>query len=64
MITISGNPFDVMKTRMMTAEGKVQPTMAVASMNLYKQQGIGGFYRYLYFISRVNYSSHTVVINK
>eukprot|EP00596_Hydrurales_sp_CCMP1899_P001049 CAMPEP_0119034080 /NCGR_PEP_ID=MMETSP1177-20130426/1132_1 /TAXON_ID=2985 /ORGANISM="Ochromonas sp, Strain CCMP1899" /LENGTH=290 /DNA_ID=CAMNT_0006991311 /DNA_START=49 /DNA_END=921 /DNA_ORIENTATION=+ len=43
--SIAGNPFDVMKTRMMTAEGKVQPTMFVASKNLYKQMGIGGFYR-------------------
>jgi hypothetical protein len=33
-----GNPFDVLKTRMMTAEGKVQPSMMQAANNLYKQQ--------------------------
>jgi len=40
-----GNPFDVLKTRMMAAEGKSTPSMSVAASNLYKQQGIGGFYR-------------------
>lgn len=40
-----GNPFDVMKTRMMTAEGKETPSMAEASATLYKQQGVAGFYR-------------------
>jgi hypothetical protein len=29
----------------MTAEGKVQPSMMQAANTLYKQQGVGGFYR-------------------
>mmetsp|Transcript_28098 Transcript_28098/g.26956 ORF Transcript_28098/g.26956 Transcript_28098/m.26956 type:complete len:290 (+) Transcript_28098:110-979(+) len=43
--SIAGNPFDVLKTRMMTAEGKIQPSMMEAATILYKQQGMGGFYR-------------------
>lgn len=40
-----GNPFDVLKTRMMATEGKEPPSMGQAASALYKQQGIGGFYR-------------------
>jgi hypothetical protein len=43
--SIVGNPFDVLKTRLMAAEGKIQPSLGQASAELYKQQGIGGFYR-------------------
>ena len=40
-----GNPFDVLKTRMMTAEGAEPPSLGEAAGHLYKQQGVGGFYR-------------------
>eukprot|EP00607_Mallomonas_marina_P009546 CAMPEP_0182419502 /NCGR_PEP_ID=MMETSP1167-20130531/3951_1 /TAXON_ID=2988 /ORGANISM="Mallomonas Sp, Strain CCMP3275" /LENGTH=287 /DNA_ID=CAMNT_0024594469 /DNA_START=110 /DNA_END=973 /DNA_ORIENTATION=+ len=40
-----GNPFDVLKTRMMATEGKEPPSMAKAAGDLYKAQGISGFYR-------------------
>lgn len=43
--SVVGNPFDVLKTRMMTAEGSKPPTMAEASASLMKAQGIAGFYR-------------------
>lgn len=43
--SLAGNPFDVLKTRMMTAEGKEPPSFATAAGSLYKDQGIGGFYR-------------------
>jgi hypothetical protein len=43
--SIVGNPFDVLKTRLMTAEGKVAPSMVTVANDLYKSQGIGGFYR-------------------
>lgn len=39
-----GNPFDVLKTRMMASEGKTVPMVSAAS-ELYKKQGIAGFYR-------------------
>jgi hypothetical protein len=42
--SIAGNPFDVLKTRLMAAEGK-GASMGEAAGLLYKQQGIGGFYR-------------------
>jgi hypothetical protein len=42
--SIAGNPFDVLKTRLMAAEGKVAG-LGEAAAGLYKQQGIGGFYR-------------------
>jgi len=40
-----GNPFDVLKTRLMAAEGKEPPALGKAAADLYKQQGIAGFYR-------------------
>ena len=43
--SIVGNPFDVLKTRMMSAEGKEPPALAKAASDLYKAQGIAGFYR-------------------
>jgi len=43
--SLAGNPFDVMKTRMMTAEGKEPPSFATAASALYKDQGMSGFYR-------------------
>jgi len=43
--SLVGNPFDVLKTRMMTAEGKEPPAIGRAATELYKQQGMGGFYR-------------------
>jgi len=43
--SIVGNPFDVLKTRMMTSEGKEPPSLGKAANELYKAQGVGGFYR-------------------
>ena len=43
--SLVGNPFDVLKTRMMTAEGKEPPSFTQAASGLYNQQGMGGFYR-------------------
>lgn len=43
--SIVGNPFDVLKTRMMASEGKEPPAIGKAASDLMKQQGIGGFYR-------------------
>jgi hypothetical protein len=43
--SIAGNPFDVLKTRLMAAEGKKPPSLGEAASQLYKAQGIGGFYR-------------------
>jgi hypothetical protein len=40
-----GNPFDVVKTRMMAAEGKAIPSMAATFRELYAAQGVAGFYR-------------------
>ena len=42
--SVVGNPFDVLKTRLMTAEGEAASMGKVAS-DLYASQGIGGFYR-------------------
>lgn len=43
--SIAGNPFDVLKTRMMTAEGKAPPSMRAAATDLYVNRGLAGFYR-------------------
>ena len=40
-----GNPFDVVKTRMMAAEGKVIPSVSRTFGELYAAQGLKGFYR-------------------
>jgi len=41
--SLAGNPFDVLKTKMMTAEGT--PSIVNTASDLFKNQGIGGFYR-------------------
>jgi len=41
----AGNPFDVLKTRMMASEGKATPKLSVAASTLYRSQGLKGFYR-------------------
>lgn len=41
----AGNPFDVLKTRMMTSEGKAQPSLGSAARELYTARGMAGFYR-------------------
>jgi hypothetical protein len=43
--SIVGNPFDVLKTRMMSSEGKSPPPLAKAASDLYAAQGMAGFYR-------------------
>ena len=43
--SVVGNPFDVLKTRMMASEGKAPPSLGEAAQALYKAQGVGGFYR-------------------
>jgi hypothetical protein len=43
--SLFGNPFDVLKTRLMTTEGKTQPSMIVSSREILKQEGIKGFYK-------------------
>lgn len=43
--SLAGNPFDVLKTRMMSAKGKDTPSITKTASELYSMQGIGGFYR-------------------
>jgi len=43
--SVVGNPFDVLKTRMMASEGKTPPSLMSAANDLYKAQGTAGFYR-------------------
>jgi len=43
--SLAGNPFDVLKTRMMAAEGKEPPAIGAAAKELFREQGLGGFYR-------------------
>merc|ERR1711957_743853 len=42
--SLAGNPFDVLKTRLMTTEGAV-PSIVGTAKELLAKQGIGGFYR-------------------
>merc|ERR1719410_2998747 len=42
--SLAGNPFDVLKTKMMAAEGG-QPSISGTAKELYSKQGIPGFYR-------------------
>jgi len=42
--SLAGNPFDVLKTKMMTTEGAV-PSIVGTAKELLAKQGIGGFYR-------------------
>jgi hypothetical protein len=43
--SIAGNPFDVLKTKMMASKGKQVPSMVKTAKDLYANQGVGGFYR-------------------
>lgn len=43
--SIAGNPFDVLKTKMMTSGGRETPSMTKTANELWKGQGLGGFYR-------------------
>jgi hypothetical protein len=43
--SLAGNPFDVIKTRMMTNEGKTPATMYQTTVDIYKYQNYTGFYR-------------------
>lgn len=42
--SLAGNPFDVLKTKMMATKGEV-PSIVGTAQKLYANQGIGGFYR-------------------
>ena len=42
--SLAGNPFDVLKTKMMASEGQV-PSIIGTGKDLLKNQGIAGFYR-------------------
>ncbi|KAL7528882.1 hypothetical protein ACHAWF_002747 [Thalassiosira exigua] len=43
--SLAGNPFDVLKTKMMTSEGATTPSIVGTAKDLLKHQGVGGFYR-------------------
>lgn len=43
--SLAGNPFDVLKTKMMTTSGKEVPSISKTARDLFNNQGIGGFYR-------------------
>mmetsp|Transcript_21272 Transcript_21272/g.26841 ORF Transcript_21272/g.26841 Transcript_21272/m.26841 type:complete len:301 (+) Transcript_21272:305-1207(+) len=43
--SLAGNPFDVLKTKMMASEGKGAPSITGTAKELLKNQGIAGFYR-------------------
>lgn len=43
--SLAGNPFDVLKTKMMASSGKEVPSMVKTGKDLLANQGIGGFYR-------------------
>lgn len=43
--SVAGNPFDVLKTKMMAAPGSTPPSMMVTAKELLAKQGIAGFYR-------------------
>ena len=43
--SLVGNPFDVIKTRMMAFEGKVAPTFWSTSIDIYKIEKYTGFYK-------------------
>jgi len=43
--SLAGNPFDVLKTKMMTTAGKEVPSITKTAGELFSNQGIGGFYR-------------------
>ena len=41
----AGNPFDVLKTRMMAYEGKENRGVGYFARDVYTNQGFGGFYK-------------------
>lgn len=43
--SLAGNPFDVLKTQMMTTEGTEAPSIIKNAKTLLEKQGVGGFYR-------------------
>ena len=43
--SVAGNPFDVLKTRLMAAKGAEQPSMMTIAKDLHAKQGMAGFYR-------------------
>jgi hypothetical protein len=43
--SVAGNPFDVLKTKMMADAAKEVPSISKTAKELYANQGIGGFYR-------------------
>ena len=43
--SIVGNPFDVLKTKMMATEGTSAPSFAGTASNIYRSLGLAGFYR-------------------
>jgi hypothetical protein len=43
--SLAGNPFDVLKTRMMASAGKEVPSIVGTAKELLSNQGISGFYR-------------------
>lgn len=43
--SLAGNPFDVLKTKLMASKGKEVPSMVKTAKDLFANQGIGGFYR-------------------
>lgn len=43
--SLAGNPFDVLKTKMMTAGGRETPSITKTASDLYKNAGMSGFYR-------------------
>jgi hypothetical protein len=43
--SVAGNPFDVLKTKMMASAGREVPSLVLTAKELMANQGIGGFYR-------------------
>lgn len=43
--SLAGNPFDVLKTKMMASEGGGATSITATAKELFANQGIGGFYR-------------------
>jgi len=43
--SVAGNPFDVLKTKLMASPGREIPSLVGTAKDLLKKQGIGGFYR-------------------
>jgi hypothetical protein len=43
--SLAGNPFDVLKTKLMTSPGREVPSMVKVAKELMANQGIAGFYR-------------------